>query len=209
MAAGAWPGVGDAGCSCAAYSYRPAGLFHGRGERHGASAGRVEQSCDGYAVRPVVVDLYRLACLGHVRCDGPPGQVIERARIDLEPPVHAQRQDYGRGAVGQEFFGVGGLDAGVSAWSRYRSSPIPGHRPDTAKSFPAPIPSTCMRPQETARILGDLIPSLMINLRTDLGPKPIVRLLAGQGPWHRPGRERPWDFSHAHPGRGGRVEVCR
>ena len=80
--------------------------------RGGASAGRVEQSCDGYALGQVVVDLYRLACLGHVRCDGPPGQVIQRARIDLEPTVHAQRQDYDRGTVGQEFFGVGGLDAG-------------------------------------------------------------------------------------------------
>ena len=81
----------------------------------------MEQPSDGYALGQVVVDLYRLACLGHVRCYGPPGQVIQRPRIDLEPPVHAQGQHYGRGAVGQEFFGVGGLDAG-SARSRSRST---------------------------------------------------------------------------------------
>ena len=40
------------------------------------------------------------------------------------------------------------------------SRPPPGY---SLKSFPAPIPSTSMRPQETARILGDLIPSLMTN----------------------------------------------
>ena len=70
----------------------------------------MEQPRDRRAVRQVVVDPDRLSRLGYLRRDGPRGQELQRARIDLQPPVHAPGQDDHLGAVCQKFLYVNGLD---------------------------------------------------------------------------------------------------
>lgn len=81
------------------------------GGRRGRSARGVEEPGNQYAFGQFVVDLYRLAGLGHMHRDGTLFQVAVGGRVNLQLLFHALGEHHGGRSAGQQFLDVGGLDA--------------------------------------------------------------------------------------------------